>query len=69
MKKRKIDWSKAPEGATHYNIITGAFYRINNGSVELFSLADQWAKSTFQKHEVTGDGEMYGFFEKQEGDA
>jgi hypothetical protein len=46
-----IDWSKAPEGATHYNIITRMFYMLTGGESFLWNY-DEWADSAWTTSEV-----------------
>ena len=44
-----IDWSQAPEGATHW--FAPYFYKVGSSGV-MFDLDDQWHKSSYSKDEL-----------------
>lgn len=56
MTNSEIDWSKAPEGATHYNTHNSIFYRSTSSAIaERWGEYDEeWGDSLFKKVELSG---------------
>lgn len=48
-----IDWSKAPEGATHWNTANNSFYKIDNGNAYIYKYAiDNYEMSVYKPSEL-----------------
>jgi len=50
-KEVKVDWTKAPEGSTHYNLYNDRFYKASD-EVCYIHLADGWKESFFDLDEI-----------------
>ena len=51
----KIDWSKAPEGTTHWNSVNNSFYKIGGEFARVYKYAiNEWENSIYKTVELDG---------------